>query len=1029
MQTDSNLTAKNSSSNIINTDQNDRNKSFTQVEITQLFNKVYDNNFLMIINELSTSIQSFHKSFVNQSNIIKSLFLQLENNQIDSFPKIKNEYNQIEILCSNFYSDAKILFKRMKMYRNSKIKGINQSSINIKHKKSVSINLNIDRSGNLEEKNSKIPGSNDGIKYKIYKNDIKTNSNEQIQKENINNVNVSNFEFDNFHSSIKSQNEMTDKEQNKFSNILNEFFDNLFKEIKFFEGYNNIQPIIIDNDHNKKVSIGKPININELLSEKKNQIISSINNIKEQLSLNIKVGNNGSNLIEDLSNKIKILKDDNIKIQEQFDKYKSNEKIKKKFLENQIMNLSNRDSENEKNMKNKEKEFNEKKNKYENEISELKSDIIKANEKINEYIKANKELKVILDKMKEEKNGEINKMNNNYEVLVNDKKIKEKEIEQIKNEVSELKLKNSELNNINFKNNKELVSLKNKLNDYEYEVNRNKKEISEQKNKYKLIKDEMSEIDSLNNKYKETIVQLEKENNEINNLLIQSKTEAQTDKNKLNKKIEELQTEIDLLNSDLDQNEKDIKILNKKIRDKEKNMQELENKYEKEVKKSSKLEKKIQEMEAKEEEGNMTEYESKKRKIIPNKYIKVNNNNNNNSEIENVQKKFRFLYRTMENFHHNKSRNSSNANLSRTSTEYNANNNNNKTNVVMNDINNNNKTRTSYAFNQIDNFNINKDKGKLSRNYSNNNIYYNDKNAKNNNEFIDDRAENSSNTCNIDTSTETNIKLTPENYSFIKFYQLNTKLKWCLFKKNSKKHSNIFSQNKSSYRRYSAGNEISTNLSNSDFDSSNFNDFIWIPYKTSKDFAEFGDLSSLNDYSDIKGEDDISECKSIIKKLEIKLSEKEKEYNKLDNIFVKLMQENKIYKTNIDNLKKENLNLNNAISKYKSDLKSDKNFIGVSFIDDDPESSKFIDDKCCEELLSGLEKGKNKAKKTTYYNSNLKNCIDMLMTKVVPSENIRSLLASILRQLGCSDEDIYKLIGNYRGVISIPFSYNKFCNK
>ena len=58
------------------------------------------------------------------------------------------------------------------------------------------------------------------------------------------------------------------------------------------------------------------------------------------------------------------------------------------------------------------------------------------------------------------------------------------------------------------------------------------------------------------------------------------------------------------------------------------------------------MEKKIKEMEAKEEEGNMTEYESQKRKIIPNKYIKVtsnNSNNNNNSEIEKkCKKKFDF---------------------------------------------------------------------------------------------------------------------------------------------------------------------------------------------------------------------------------------------------------------------------------------------------------------------------------------------------------------------------------------------------
>ena len=68
----------------------------------------------------------------------------------------------------------------------------------------------------------------------------------------------------------------------------------------------------------------------------------------------------------------------------------------------------------------------------------------------------------MLGKIKEEKNEEINKMNNNYQILINDKKNKEKEIEQIKNEVNELKLKNSELNDINTNNNKEIISLKKK---------------------------------------------------------------------------------------------------------------------------------------------------------------------------------------------------------------------------------------------------------------------------------------------------------------------------------------------------------------------------------------------------------------------------------------------------------------------------------------------------------------------------------------------------------------------------------------
>ena len=57
---------------------------------------------------------------------------------------------------------------------------------------------------------------------------------------------------------------------------------------------------------------------------------------------------------------------------------------------------------------------------------------------------------------------------------------------------------------------------------------------------------------------------------------------------------------------------------------------------------------------------------------------------------------------------------------------------------------------------------------------------------------------------------------------------------------------------------------------------------------------------------------------------------------------------------------------------------------------------------------------------------NLKSSIDTLMTQIEPSQSARSMFANILRQLGCSDEDIYKLIGNYRGVISIPITNVKY---
>ena len=40
-------------------------------------------------------------------------------------------------------------------------------------------------------------------------------------------------------------------------------------------------------------------------------------------------------------------------------------------------------------------------------------------------------------------------------------------------------------------------------------------------------------------------------------------------------------------------------------------------------------------------------------------------------------------------------------------------------------------------------------------------------------------------------------------------------------------------------------------------------------------------------------------------------------------------------------------------------MKDDQNFIGVSFIEEDSEISKFIDDKCCEDILIGLDKNKD----------------------------------------------------------------------
>ncbi len=95
---ESDLTTKNTSSVITCSEPNINNNILIQNEIRQYFNKIYDSNFLMMINELSSSIQSFRKSFVVQSNIIKSFFKEKENENKEMISKIKGEFDKIDIL-------------------------------------------------------------------------------------------------------------------------------------------------------------------------------------------------------------------------------------------------------------------------------------------------------------------------------------------------------------------------------------------------------------------------------------------------------------------------------------------------------------------------------------------------------------------------------------------------------------------------------------------------------------------------------------------------------------------------------------------------------------------------------------------------------------------------------------------------------------------------------------------------------------------------------------------------------------------
>ena len=338
--------------------------------------------------------------------------------------------------------------------------------------------------------------------------------------------------------------------------------------------------------------------------------------------------------------------------------------------------------------------------------------------------------------------------------------------------------------------------------------------------------------------------------------------------------------------------------------------------------------------------------------------------------------------------------------------------------------------------------------------------------------------ENTNNNTNINTINNTNnieLEFTPDNYKIIKCTEVTNKLRWYLFKRKTPKNANsstnnsnafIFTHLKSYFKNSkSYRNSLNTYTSkNPELYDACYEDFIWKPFKNQKEFIKFGELPISESR---ESWNKIEELNGKIRKLEQKMIEKEKEYEILYINYNILNQKNKNYEEQdkliemIDKLKKENTNLNNLIIKLKTEKNDD---VGLSFIDNDLEGSKFLDDKCFEDILTSLDKKENEKKndiseinankkinntnintsrdkknenkekdksnmqinkgKESLFNTHLKDSINLLMNQVSMNQNAKSTLSSILLQLGCSDEDIYKLMGNYRGTISIAGSSN-----
>ena len=250
-----------------------------------------------------------------------------------------------------------------------------------------------------------------------------------------------------------------------------------------------------------------------------------------------------------------------------------------------------------------------------------------------------------------------------------------------------------------------------------------------------------------------------------------------------------------------------------------------------------------------------------------------------------------------------------------------------------------------------------------------------------------------------------------KNYDYVKCYQLTDKLKWYLIKKEEKEKEEKYAKNKNKYIN------------------SDYNAFIWLSEINLKQLG-IDDIRKYNVDKDIEKSPKVLEGK-------INIKFNFRNYNNQSDI-----NNDKLLET-LEKLKNENKYLNKIILKYKTEV----NMMDISNIKDEIDDSLLTDDKCFEDFLEdfdNINEGNNNVNNIynihnnnnnmkIYFNSGknfnrginnfsggnknlkmLKDSIDSLMNQIKPNKNAKGTIGIILKQLGCSDDHINKLLESYK---------------
>ena len=224
---------------------------------------IYDDEFVIMINQLSTSIKNYYRSNNKNFNIVKALFNKSDSH--DNSINIDNEllvetFNKMENNFSFFYSSAKQIFKSMKIYRREKITNIlsktKKKNGNNKNSNNNVLDYNSKQKYSDTKLNQLLKSPNELSSKNVFKKSDKNRimsinlmSNDRNQNQNIEEKNINEFYFDNDKENDFKIN--SNRNNNNFSEYFNVI--NTYSKKNAMKSSTNLKELKFKEENNKSL--------------------------------------------------------------------------------------------------------------------------------------------------------------------------------------------------------------------------------------------------------------------------------------------------------------------------------------------------------------------------------------------------------------------------------------------------------------------------------------------------------------------------------------------------------------------------------------------------------------------------------------------------------------------------------------------------------------------------------------------------------------------------------------------------------